>query len=35
VPGLALVRRHCGAALRRDVVAGVVLAALLVPQGMA
>ena len=35
VPGLALVRRHRGAALRRDVVAGVVLAALLVPQGMA
>ena len=35
VPGLALLRRHRGAALRRDVVAGVVLAALLVPQGMA
>ena len=35
VPGLVLLRRHRGAALRRDVVAGVVLAALLVPQGMA
>ena len=35
VPGLALLRRHRGAALRRDAVAGVVLAALLVPQGMA
>ena len=34
-PGLALVRRTSGAALRRDVVAGTVLAALLVPQGMA
>ena len=34
-PGLALVRRTRGAALRRDVVAGTVLAALLVPQGMA
>ena len=34
-PALALVRRTRGAALRRDVVAGVVLAALLVPQGMA
>ena len=34
-PGLALVRRRRGADLRRDVVAGVVLAALLVPQGMA
>ena len=30
-----LLRRHRGAALRRDVVAGAVLAALLVPQGMA
>jgi high affinity sulfate transporter 1 len=30
-----LLRRHRGAALRRDVVAGLVLAALLVPQGMA
>jgi high affinity sulfate transporter 1 len=30
-----LLRRHRGAALRRDVVGGVVLAALLVPQGMA
>jgi high affinity sulfate transporter 1 len=35
VPGLALLRRRRGAELRRDVVAGVVLAALLVPQGMA
>jgi high affinity sulfate transporter 1 len=35
VPGLALLRRSRGAELRRDVVAGVVLAALLVPQGMA
>jgi high affinity sulfate transporter 1 len=35
MPGLALLRRHRGAGLRRDVVAGVVLAALLVPQGMA
>ena len=35
VPGLALLRRRRGADLRRDVVAGVVLAALLVPQGMA
>jgi high affinity sulfate transporter 1 len=35
VPGLALLRRRRGAALRGDVVAGVVLAALLVPQGMA
>jgi hypothetical protein len=35
LPGLVLVRRHRGAALRRDVAAGVVLAALLVPQGMA
>ena len=34
-PALALVRRTRGAALRRDVVAGTVLAALLVPQGMA
>jgi high affinity sulfate transporter 1 len=34
-PALALVRRTPGAVLRRDVVAGVVLAALLVPQGMA
>ena len=34
-PALALVRRTSGAALRRDVVAGTVLAALLVPQGMA
>ncbi|HKE81003.1 MAG TPA: sulfate permease [Solirubrobacteraceae bacterium] len=35
VPGLALLRRRRGGALRRDVIAGVVLAALLVPQGMA
>jgi high affinity sulfate transporter 1 len=35
VPGLALLRRHRGPALRRDVVTGVVLAALLIPQGMA
>jgi high affinity sulfate transporter 1 len=35
VPGLALVRRQRGAGLRRDVAAGAVLAALLVPQGMA
>jgi high affinity sulfate transporter 1 len=35
LPGLALLRRHRGPELRRDVVAGVVLAALLVPQGMA
>ena len=34
-PGLALLRRRQGATLRRDVIAGVVLAALLVPQGMA
>ena len=34
-PGLVLLRRHRGAGLRRDLVAGVVLAALLVPQGMA
>ena len=35
VPGVALLRRRPSVALRRDVVAGVVLAALLVPQGMA
>ena len=35
VPGIALVRHHRGAALRSDVIAGTVLAALLVPQGMA
>jgi high affinity sulfate transporter 1 len=35
VPGLVLLRRPRGADLHRDVVAGVVLAALLVPQGMA
>jgi high affinity sulfate transporter 1 len=34
-PGLALLARHRGPALRRDLVAGAVLAALLVPQGMA
>ena len=34
-PGLVLLRRYGGADLHRDVVAGVVLAALLVPQGMA
>jgi high affinity sulfate transporter 1 len=34
-PGLALLRGHRGGDLRRDIVAGVVLAALLVPQGMA
>jgi high affinity sulfate transporter 1 len=35
VPGLSLLRRERGADLRQDIVAGVVLAALLVPQGMA
>ena len=35
VPGLALVRHRRGDALRRDLIAGGVLAALLVPQGMA
>jgi high affinity sulfate transporter 1 len=35
LPGLALLRRLRGPELRRDIVAGVVLAALLVPQGMA
>ena len=35
VPGVALLRRRPSVALRRDVFAGVVLAALLVPQGMA
>jgi high affinity sulfate transporter 1 len=34
VPGLALLRGQRGPALRRDVITGVVLAALLVPQGM-
>jgi high affinity sulfate transporter 1 len=34
-PGLALLARHRGPALRRDLVAGAVVAALLVPQGMA
>jgi high affinity sulfate transporter 1 len=35
LPGLALLRRQRGPDLQRDVIAGVVLAALLVPQGMA
>jgi len=35
VPGPALLRDRRGPALRRDAIAGVVLAALLVPQGMA
>jgi high affinity sulfate transporter 1 len=35
VPGLLLLRNRRGADLRRDVIAGIVLAALLVPQGMA
>ncbi|HEX5620340.1 MAG TPA: sulfate permease [Solirubrobacteraceae bacterium] len=35
VPGVTLLRRARGADLRQDLVAGVVLAALLVPQGMA
>jgi high affinity sulfate transporter 1 len=35
LPGLALLRRQRGADLRSDVIAGAVLAALLVPQGMA
>ena len=35
MPGLELLRRRRGEDLRRDVVAGAVLAALLVPQGMA
>ena len=35
VPGLALLRRARGGELRHDLIAGVVLAALLVPQGMA
>lgn len=35
VPGLELLRSYRGASLRSDVVGGVVLAALLVPQGMA
>ena len=34
VPGLALLRTRRGPGLRRDVIAGVALAALLVPQGM-
>src|SRR5829696_6901985 len=35
VPGIALLRRYRRSWLRRDLVAGVVLAAILVPQGMA
>ena len=35
LPGLELLRSYRGAGLRSDVVGGVVLAALLVPQGMA
>jgi high affinity sulfate transporter 1 len=35
VPGIRLLRQYRGAGLRDDVVGGVVLAALLVPQGMA
>jgi high affinity sulfate transporter 1 len=35
LPGLALLRSYRGAGLRSDVTGGVVLAALLVPQGMA
>jgi MFS superfamily sulfate permease-like transporter len=35
VPGLAMLRRRRDTGLQRDVVAGVLLAALLVPQGMA
>ena len=35
VPGVALLRRRPSVALRRDVPAGIVLGALLVPQGMA
>jgi high affinity sulfate transporter 1 len=35
VPGVALLRRQRGAPLRADAIAGIVLAALLVPQGMA
>ncbi len=35
VPGVELIRHRRGAGLRRDVIAGVVLAALLVPQGLA
>src|SRR5215475_2386504 len=35
VPGVELVRHRRGTGLRRDVIAGVALAALLVPQGLA
>ena len=34
VPGIALLAGRRGPGLRRDLLAGVVLAALLVPQGM-
>ena len=34
-PGLGTLRRYEGAWLRPDLIAGVVLAAILVPQGMA
>src|SRR3954467_2274750 len=34
LPGLVLIRERRGEGLRRDLIAGVVLAALLVPQGM-
>ena len=34
MPGLALLAERRGPGLRRDLLAGVVLAALLVPQGM-
>ena len=35
VPGVEIVLHRRGAGLRRDLIAGVVLAALLVPQGLA
>ena len=35
MPGLELLRRERGEDLRRDIFAGIVLGALLVPQGMA
>ena len=35
VPGIALVRSYKAGWLRSDVVAGLILTALLVPQGMA
>ena len=34
VPGIALLAERRGEGMRRDLLAGVVLAALLVPQGM-